>query len=86
MDSDESDAEYETILRVIVYRRKRIYRERRNFFVCYDDVDFRHRFRMCKEAAWMVLELIRQKIMHKTSRYVYLNEMKTIFKSGHLFV
>ncbi|XP_017476545.1 PREDICTED: putative nuclease HARBI1 [Rhagoletis zephyria] len=69
MDSDdESDLEYEALINIIINRRPRIMRQRRNFLSYYDDVDFRCRFRLTKQAAWMVLELIRSKIQHKTNK------------------
>ena len=68
MDSDESDMEYEIAVNVIINRRPRMLRQRRNFFLFYDEVDFRFRFRMSKRAAWMVLELIRDKIKHETRK------------------
>ncbi|XP_036319831.1 putative nuclease HARBI1 [Rhagoletis pomonella] len=43
-------------------------RERRNCFTYYDEVDFRYRFRLTKQSAWMVLELIRNEIRHKTNK------------------
>lgn len=69
MDSyAESDLEYEALINIIINRRPRIMRQRRNFLSYYDDVDFRCRFRLTKQAAWMVLELIRSKIQHKTNK------------------
>ncbi|XP_067614885.1 putative nuclease HARBI1 [Eurosta solidaginis] len=60
-DSGESDCDFEA-LQVIVLRRKRKIKERPDFFLHYDDVDFRERFRMCKDAAWFVFSLIKDKI------------------------
>ncbi|XP_067613902.1 putative nuclease HARBI1 [Eurosta solidaginis] len=60
-DSGESDCDFEA-LQVIVLRRKRKIKERPDFFLYYDDVDFRERFRMCKDAAWFVFSLIKDKI------------------------
>lgn len=66
----ESDCDYEIIAKVIVERRPRIMRERRNFFTFYDEEDFRCRFRISKKAAWTILELIRHKIKHNSDRYI----------------
>ncbi|XP_036320285.1 putative nuclease HARBI1 [Rhagoletis pomonella] len=61
VDSDESDFDFD-VLQVIVLRRKRKIKERPDFFHYYDDVDFRDRFRMCKDAAWFIFSLIKEKI------------------------
>lgn len=68
MDSDESDADYEVIINRFIHRRPRVLRERKNFFTYYDDEDFRLRFRVSKRAAWIILENIRHKIMHNSTK------------------
>ena len=68
MDSDESDEDYEAITNMFINRRPRIFRERKNFFTYHDDVDFWYRFRLTKRAAWSILEMIRDKIAHKTTK------------------
>ena len=68
MESDESNEDYEVIMNAVINRRPRIFRERKNFFNYFDDADFRRRFRLTKRAAWTILEIIRHKIAHKTTR------------------
>ncbi|XP_054091976.1 putative nuclease HARBI1 [Zeugodacus cucurbitae] len=66
--NDESDMECEVLINIFINRRPRIMRERKNCFTYYDEVDFRYRFRLTKQSAWMILELIRNKIQHKTKK------------------
>ncbi|XP_050337848.1 putative nuclease HARBI1 [Bactrocera neohumeralis] len=67
MEFSDSDDDYEELLKVVIFRRKKEIRERFNFFRLYDEKDFRERFRLCKDAAWEVLQLIRPDIQHATT-------------------
>lgn len=66
---NDSDSDYEEIISIIICRRQKTIQERPHYFMIYDDVDFRERFRMTKEGAWNVLQLIRPRIAHSTTWY-----------------
>ena len=65
-DSDESDEDLQEIWNVFIMRRKKTIRTRPNYFVDYDDIEFRSRFRVNKDTARHVLNLIRPHIEKKT--------------------
>ncbi|XP_017474296.1 PREDICTED: putative nuclease HARBI1 [Rhagoletis zephyria] len=67
MENSDSDEDYDLLLRIVIQRRKKIVQCRPNFFTLYDEKDFRERFRLCKQAARDVLELIRPNIQHATT-------------------
>jgi len=73
MNCDESDEDNEAIFNLLINRRPRVFRERKNFFNFYDDADFRCRFRLSKRAAWTIFEIIRDKIAHKTTKYKHIS-------------
>ncbi|CAK1602659.1 unnamed protein product [Parnassius mnemosyne] len=51
-----------------IVRRPKTYKERRDYFEEYDDVDFRTRFRLSKESCLDVLQMIEDKLEYPSNR------------------
>ncbi|XP_066585512.1 putative nuclease HARBI1 [Prorops nasuta] len=64
---DDDDNENQ-IANILIQRRPRILRIRRNWLEIYDDVDFEKRFRLTKENTYIVLQKIEHKLRHDTER------------------
>ncbi|CAI6357085.1 unnamed protein product [Macrosiphum euphorbiae] len=65
--SSDSNDEFAMIV-IGILLKERVYRNRYDPLVEYDDVDFVRRFRLSKDSFSEVLFLIRGQILHKTSR------------------
>lgn len=51
-----------------IVRRPKIFKERRNYFEEYDDVDFCTRFRLSKESVLYVLDFIEDKLEYPSDK------------------
>lgn len=73
-----------------IIRRPRQFKERRNYFVEMDDVEFKMRFRLNKETILIILYLINDEIQSRTEMYIstpifYKKSSKNIYKKYDIF-
>ena len=66
-DEDYSDSEIYANLNIIIIRKPRTIRTRPNDFHLYNDLEFYQRFRLSKQSAYMVLQLIGSHITNPTT-------------------
>lgn len=70
MDTDTSSSSSSSEEELVFVRRRKIYRDRQNYYELYDDLDFFCRFRLTKPTVMQVLGEIEPQIRLPTNRFV----------------